>query len=63
MPKASSSLYGQYYTRTITAILSLSKIILSLYSCYAKEGLVCVALAGPLFWQPSLYLECTKANI
>ena len=32
MPKASSSLHAQRYTRTIAAILSLSKIILSPYS-------------------------------
>jgi hypothetical protein len=37
--------------------------MLSLYSCYTKEGLVYVALASPLSWQPSLYLECTKLNV
>jgi hypothetical protein len=35
----------------------------SLYSRYAKEGLVYIALASPLSRQPSLYLECTKLNI
>ena len=48
IPKAPSSLYAQYYTRTITAILLLSKIILSLYSRYIKEGLVYIALVSPL---------------
>jgi len=44
-------------------ILLLGKIMPSLYSRYAKEGLVYIVLASPLFWQPSLYLECTKLNI
>jgi len=35
----------------------------SLYSYYAKEGLVYITLASPLSRQPSSYLECTKANI
>ena len=46
--KPPSSLQTQHYARTIAAILLLSKVILSLYSYYAKEGLVCVALASPL---------------
>jgi len=49
MPKASSSLYAQRYARTVAAILSLGEIIPSLYSHYAKEGLVYIALASPLF--------------
>jgi len=63
MPKAPSFLYAQHYTRTIAAILLLSKRILSLYSCCLKEGLVYIALVSPLSWQPSLYLEYTKLNI
>jgi len=63
IPKASSSLYAQCYTRTIAAILSLSKIILSLYSRYIRKGLVYIALASPLSRQLSSYLEYTKANI
>ena len=63
MPKVSSLLSITRRTRTIAAILSLGKIILSPYSHYAKEGLVYVILASPLSWQPSLYLECTKVNI
>jgi len=46
--KASSSSYAQRYTYTIAAILSLGKIILSLYSYYTKEGLVYITLARPL---------------
>jgi len=63
MPKASSSLYAQRRTCTVAAILLLGKIMLSLCSRCAKEGLVCVALASPLFRQPSSYLKCTRANI
>jgi len=37
--------------------------MLSPCSYYAKEGLVYVALASPLSWQPFFYLKCTKANI
>jgi len=63
MPKAPSSSQAQRYTHTIAAILSLGKIMPSLYSCYIKEGLVYITLASPLSWQPSLYLEYIKANI
>ena len=35
----------------------------SLYSYYAKKGLVYITLASPFLRQPSSYLECTKANI
>jgi len=38
----------QHRARTITTILSLGKIILSLYSYYLKEGLVYITLASPL---------------
>jgi hypothetical protein len=37
--------------------------MLSLYSRYTKEGLVYIALASPLSWQPSLYSKCTKVNV
>jgi len=63
MPKASFSLYAQRRTYTITAILSLGKIIPSLYSYYIKEGLVYIALVSPLSRQPSLYLKYTKVNV
>jgi len=62
IPKAPSSSQVQYYAWTVAAILSFGEIMLFLYSYYAKEGLVCITLASPLFWQPS-YLECTKVNI
>ena len=48
MPKASSSLQAQYYTRTIAAILLLGEIILSPYSRCTKERLVYIILASPL---------------
>jgi len=60
-PLASSSTAFRSYT--VAAILSFSEIMLSPCSWYAKEGLVCIALASPLSWQPSSCLECTKANI
>jgi len=63
MPKAPSSLQAQRHTHTIAAILSLSEIMPSLYSRYAKKGLVYITLASPLPRQPSSCLKCTKANI
>jgi len=53
----------QRRARTVALILSLGEIMLSLCSCCAKEGLVYIALASPLSWQPSFCLECTKANV
>jgi len=41
----SSSIARQ--SHIVAIILLLSEIILSPYSCYAKEGLVYVALASP----------------
>ena len=63
MPKAISLSLTIRRARTIATILSLGEIILSPCSRYTKEGLVYIALASPLSWQPSLYLEYTKANI
>ena len=48
MPKAISSSSIARRSRTITAILSLSKIIPSPYSRYAKKGLVYITLTSPL---------------
>jgi len=53
----------QRYTRTMALILLLGEIIPSPCSYCVKEGLVYITLASPLSWQPSSYLECTKANI
>jgi len=44
-PPPSSSIARWSYT--VAAILSLGRIIPSSCSRYAKEGLVCVALASP----------------
>jgi len=63
MPKVTSLSSTACYTRTITIVLLLGKVILSPYSRYIKEGLVYITLASPLSWQPSFYLECTKVNI
>jgi len=60
-PPPSSSIAHRSYT--VAIILSLGRIMLSLYSRYAKKGLVYITLASPLSRQPSSYLECTKANI
>jgi len=63
MPKASSSSSTARRSRTVAVILLFGEIMLSPYSYYTKKGLVYIALVSPLSWQPSLYLECTKANI
>jgi len=63
IPKVISSSLTACRIRTIAAILSLSKIIPSLYSRYLKKGLVYITLVNPSSRQPSSYLECTKANI
>jgi len=46
MPKAPSSSQAQRRARTIAAILSLSEIILSLYSRCLKKGLIYIMLAN-----------------
>ena len=48
MPKVTSLSSTAYYARTISVILLLGKIILSLYSRYAKKGLVYIALVSPM---------------
>jgi len=63
MPKVTSLSSIARRARTITVVLSLGKIMPSLYSYCAKKGLVYITLASPLSRQPSFYLECTKANI
>jgi len=47
----------------VAAILLLSEVMPSPCSYCVKEGLVYIALASPLFWQPFSYSECTKLNI
>ena len=44
-------------------ILSLGEVMSPLYSRYAKEGLVYIAIAAPLGRQPSSYSKCIKLNI
>ena len=48
MPKVTSLSSTARRARTVTAILLLGKIMPSLYSRYAKEGLVYIILASPL---------------
>jgi len=48
MPKASSFSLIARRSYTVAAILSLSEIMLSPCSRYAKEGLVYITLASPL---------------
>ena len=48
MPKVTFLSFTARRARTVAAILSLSKIILSLYSRYLKKGLVYITLASPL---------------
>jgi len=63
IPKAISSSLTARHVRTVAAILSLSKIILSLYSRCLRKGLVYITLANPSLQQPFSYLECIKVNI
>ena len=42
--------------------ISLNGEIISPYSYYIKKGLVCVIIISFFSYQPSFYLECTKAN-
>ena len=46
----------------LAASISLNGKIMSPCSCYAKKGLVCVAITAPSSRQLSSCLECTKAN-
>ena len=43
--------------------ISLDGKIISLYSCCAKKGLVCITITALSGCQPSSYFKCTKANI
>jgi hypothetical protein len=45
-----------------TISISLNKEIISPCSRYIKKGLVYITLTSPFRYQPSFYLECTKAN-
>ena len=47
MPKAISSSSLQRRAYTITAILSLGKVISPSYSCCIKEGLVYIVIVTP----------------
>jgi len=63
MPKVTSLSSTAYRACTVAIVLLLGEIMPSPCSYYAKEGLVYVALASPLSWQPSSYLEYTKVNV
>jgi len=62
MSKAPSSTLVERWSYTVVSILLLGKIMPS-YSCYAKEGLVCIIIASPINRQPSFYAKCTRANM
>ena len=48
---------------TLLAIsISLNGEIMSPYSCYAKKGLVCIAIIALFSRQPSSYFKYIKAN-
>ena len=42
--------------------ISLNREIISPYSCYAKKGLVYIAIIDPFSRQPFSYVKCTKLN-
>ena len=46
----------------LAASISLNGKIISPYSCYAKKGLVYIAIIALFSCQPSSYSKCTKAN-
>jgi len=48
MPKAPFSSSTAHWSYTVVTILSLNKVIPSLYSHYAKKELIYIALASPL---------------
>jgi hypothetical protein len=55
------SLAFKYYILLVASI-SLNREIINLYSCYAKKGLVYIALTSPFRRQPSFYLKYIKVN-
>ena len=55
------SLTSIYYALLATSI-SLDGEIMSLYSYYAKKGLVYITITAPSSCQPSSYSEYIKAN-
>jgi hypothetical protein len=55
-----STIFKHYTLLTIS--ISLNREIISPCSYYIKKGLVYIVLISPSRYQPSFYLECTKAN-
>ena len=55
------SLASVYYILLAISI-SLNSEIMSLYSYYAKKGLVYITIIALFNCQPSSYSKCTKAN-
>ena len=60
MPPIRSSASIYYILLTIS--ISLDSKIISPYSYCAKKGLVYIIIINPFSYQPSSYLECTKAD-
>ena len=56
------SLVSKRYTRVVTIIFLLSKIMPT-YSYYVLKGLVYIAIIAPLGRQPFFYTKYTKLNM
>jgi hypothetical protein len=55
--------FTAFKCRTLfTILISLNGEIISLYSYYAKKGLVYIAITSSSKCQPSFCLKCTKVN-
>ena len=60
MPSIKSTMFK--HCTLFTILISLDREIMSPYSYCVKKGLVYIVLIFPSKYQPSFYLECTKAN-
>ena len=60
MPPIRSSASKRYALLAI--FISLDREIISPYSYYIKNGLVCIIIIDFFSRQPSSYMECTKLN-
>ena len=61
MPSIRSLVFIYYILLAISIFLNGE--IMSPYSYCMKKGLVYIIITAPFSYQPSSYLECTKANI
>ena len=56
------SLAFKYHTYIVALILLLS-VIIPIYSCYTKKGLVCIIITALFGRQLSSYSKYTKSNM